>query len=141
MEKPTSLSGLNKVYDDLTKDYRKWWNENIRDKVSEYQKQLEKNNEIQIKSYQDKMSEVRNAIAEKKTQLKQSKSSFDEKIVKWVKRDFQSGVNFGYGGITLRYVDPKERYIIVTNNGGTAGTGTAMGTGSYYYAECSHFVV
>ncbi len=81
------------------------------------------------------------AIREKKLELKSKKAGkYPDGLVRWFDRKFARGVNFGYGGITMRHLDKDNRFIIVTCNGGTAGTGTAMGTGGYYYAESTHFV-
>jgi hypothetical protein len=60
-------------------------------------------------------------------------------IKKWLKQ-YSEGVDWGYGGLKIRWISPDEKWAIITNGGGTAGTGTPMGTGGYYYAEVSHFL-
>lgn len=79
-----------------------------------------------------------------KDELKKKKSEkalyIPEKLEKWF-RKYKSGVSFGYGGIKIIWISPDERFVILTCPGATAGTGTAMGTGGYYYALSSHYLV
>lgn len=60
-------------------------------------------------------------------------------LKKWLK-EYSQGVDWGYGGLKIRWISDDEKWCIITNGGGTAGQGTPMGTGGYYYAEASHFL-
>lgn len=140
MKKPTSLKGLKDVLDDLTRDYSRWRRVNITEKEQEYHRKLCEQHKITINAYETKIKDVKAAIKERKSINLEKKKPFNEKLMKWFKYTYQRGVDFGYNGVSIRYVDPANRYIIVTSNGSTAGTGTAMGTGGYYYAESDHFV-
>jgi|ERR1700723_3547791 len=60
-------------------------------------------------------------------------------IEKWFYK-WQSGVNFGYNDPKIVWISDDEKFVIITNKGGTAGQGTAMGTGGYYYSNTEHFL-
>jgi len=60
-------------------------------------------------------------------------------IEEWFRR-YSSGIDFGYKPLKIRWISDCENWVIVTNPGGTAGTGTAMGTGGYYYGSAEHFL-
>lgn len=60
-------------------------------------------------------------------------------LQKWLK-EYSQGVDWGHGGLKIRWISEDEKWCIITNGGGTAGQGTPMGTGGYYYAEASHFL-
>lgn len=139
MNKPKSLEGLKTLLKETERDRTRFEHEHVTKKVREYERQLYTENELYLKAYRDKISQIKNEIALKEQSLKE-KRKIPEHLQRYLDRTWSSGVDWGYTGVTLRYVDPKNRFWIVTSNGGTGGTGTAMGTGGYYYAECSHFV-
>lgn len=139
MEKPSSLIGLKSILKNLEKDYRDFEKTNVSAKVREYQTELYKQNEVFLKDYRDKISEVRNSIAAKELELS-AKAKIPKEYQAYLRGPWSSGIAWGYGGVTLRYIDPKNRYWIATSNGGTGGQGTAMGTGGYHYCVCQHFV-
>lgn len=60
-------------------------------------------------------------------------------IKRWL-LEYNQGVDWGYGGLKIRWISEDEKWCIITNGGGTAGTGTPMGSGGYYYAETKHFL-
>lgn len=78
-----------------------------------------------------------------KKELKNKKEGngiiLSERIKKWF-REYQSGVQFGYKDPKIVWVSEDERFVIITSPGGIAGTGTAMGTGAYYYAASTHWL-
>jgi hypothetical protein len=141
MQKPNTLQGLKNLLKEIEHDERQFHYREITVNVDAYRSQLYKKNEVFFNAYKLKKQEIAHLITEKKQELSISKSNpeFDA-INQYVKRDYGSGVDWGYGGLSLRFIDPQKRFLILTSNGSTAGTGTAMGTGGYYYASCSHFV-
>jgi hypothetical protein len=62
-----------------------------------------------------------------------------DKISLWF-RNYKGGVHWGYGGLKIAWISDDERFVILTHKGGTAGQGTAMGTGGYYYAPSNHWI-
>lgn len=85
----------------------------------------------------------RSDIAQLKKELKNKKEDgqiqLSEKIQKWF-RNYLNGVDFGYKDPKIVWISPDERFVIITSPGGTAGTGTPMGTGGYYYAASTHWL-
>jgi hypothetical protein len=61
-------------------------------------------------------------------------------LQKWL-RNWMSGVSFGYNTPYIRWISPDEKYVVITTPGGTAGQGTPQGTGGYYYASSSHYLI
>ena len=60
-------------------------------------------------------------------------------IQKWFNK-YISSMDWGYKSPEIIHISENKEYIIVRNTGGTAGTGTVMGTGGYYYAKTSHWI-
>lgn len=91
-------------------------------------------------SFRDDLETERRCLESDLKALKEKgKLKVPDHIKKWLK-EYSDGVNWGYGGLNIRWISKDEKWAIITNNGGTAGTGTAMGTGGYYYAEANHFL-
>lgn len=139
MKKPTSIEGLKKLLDEIKADKDKFYRENVSAPVKKLEAELLKKNEIFLKAYYEKIHTVQQEIFDRKNAAA-AISKIDSRIIDWVRYDYSAGVDFGYNGLSVRYVDPGATFLILTNNGGTAGTGTAMGTGAYYYANADHFV-
>ncbi len=76
--------------------------------------------------------ELKNKKEEKQIQI-------SERVQKWL-RHYLSGVSFGYNEPRISWISEDERFVIITSPGGTAGTGTPMGTGGYYYAASTHWI-
>ena len=62
-----------------------------------------------------------------------------ETVQKWFDK-YIRGIDWGYKEPKIVWVSPDERFAIITAPGSTAGTGTAMGTGGYYYAASTHWL-
>lgn len=109
--------------------------------------ELEKNvYEIKQKHFEESQSLIscwNSDIDALKKELKRKKEEnsifLSENVEKWF-RKYLGGVNFGYKSPKIVWISEDERYVIITSPGGTAGTGTAMGTGGYYYAPSSHWL-
>jgi hypothetical protein len=102
--------------------------------------------EIKQKHYEESQSLINcwdSDIDALKKELKRKKEDNDiqlsERVEKWL-RKYLSGVNFGYKEPRIVWISEDERYVIITSPGGTAGTGTVMGTGGYYYAASTHWL-
>lgn len=65
--------------------------------------------------------------------------SIPSDVEKWFKK-YISGVDWGYNDPKIIHVSSDNQFVIVRSSGGTAGTGTAMGTGGYYYAKTQHWI-
>lgn len=140
MVKPTSLAGLKQLEKDIESDRRDYIRKEITSKLDEYRNKLYKENNIYLKAYDDKLDNVRKEIIAKEKELSEKAKKIPEELDRYVRYKWASGIDFGYGGVSVRYLDPQNRFLIITENGSTAGTGTAMGTGGYYYAQCEHFI-
>lgn len=141
MEKPKTLSGLESLLRELKNDRADFKYKEVDKPVETFRREIWQKNKVFLDKYDEKITAVEQEIRLKKKELKSNKSPEFIIINKWVQSKYCSGVDFGYGGIKLRYIDPNMKYIICTNGGGTAGTGTPMGTGGYYYSGADHFVV
>jgi hypothetical protein len=53
-------------------------------------------------------------------------------------KNIQRGVDYGYTKPKIGWISEDKKWFIFTHPGGTSGTGTAMGTGGYYYAATTH---
>jgi hypothetical protein len=119
--------------------------ESIRVLKADIEKIYDDAHNIRSKYLADHADEI-NEKTEKMEQLRKElytvKKVFEipNDVAKWF-RQYTSGTDWGYGGIKIIYISPKKQYVIVTKKGTTAGTGTAMGTGSYYYSSSSHWIV
>lgn len=141
MDKPLSLTGLKALEKHLEEEAYQFRKKHYDDKVNAFKAQLWEENKIYIQSYQQKIEAVRAEIKLKKKELEDKKDPKIKEMQTYIDGTFSSGIDFGYNGLNVRYIDPKNRYVIVTNNGSVGGQGTAMGTGAYYYSNSSHFVV
>jgi len=65
--------------------------------------------------------------------------SIPSDVDKWFHK-YVSGVDWGYNSPKIIHVSSDNQFVIVRSSGGTAGTGTAMGAGSYYYAKTQHWI-
>ena len=77
-------------------------------------------------SLKPKKDSLQNYIYEcrgKITEIRNNNKPFEltQDLKNWL-RQYQSGVNFGYGGLKFAYIHPSNQYAIITNPGGTAGT-------------------
>jgi hypothetical protein len=77
----------------------------------------------------------------KMQQLRETNPAFQYSIplLSWFNR-WGRGIDWGQGGVRLRWVSPNQNWVIITAGGGTAGQGTPMGTGAYYYAAATHYL-
>jgi hypothetical protein len=112
--------------------------------IKELDEAKKKVREYEIEHYEEaykNVSEVREIIneLESEKQLKKLKNSIviPPDVQDWFKQ-WGTGVDWGYGKPKIVWISPDYKYVIITIPGGTAGTGTAMGTGGYYYAPSSH---
>lgn len=62
-----------------------------------------------------------------------------EEIQEWFNK-WGKGMDFGYKEPYIRWISEDKKWVIITNPGGTSGTGTAMGTINYYYAPTEHIL-
>lgn len=132
------IKELEKSISDL-RDYRKHI-----PKYCELEKKLaDLKNRYWIKTY-PKLDKISDEISSLKEELREMKKSRELKISprleQWLK-DYNRGVDFGYGGIKIAWFSKDERFVIITNKGGTAGQGTAMGAGGYHYSPTDHWVI
>lgn len=95
------------------------------------------------KSVRQKREETNNYINHCKKRIEQIKEAKEldipSEVEKWF-RQYISGVDWGYKDPKIIHVSSDNQFIIVKHSGSTAGTGTAMGTGSYYYAKTHHWI-
>lgn len=110
---------------------------------AEAEKKLQNQKYDYLNSIENERLEIREWIRNYNRQISELKKKNEliipDEIVKWF-REYGSGVNFGYNGIKIVWISKDKRWVIITNKGGTAGTGTAMGTASYYYAVTEHWL-
>lgn len=93
-----------------------------------------------IRNNREVIEHKNNEIIKLKESLEKTKRKeleIPEKIENWF-REYISGVDFGYGGIKIIYVSPKQRYVIVTNTGAMASTGSFWNPS---YHQSSHWFV
>lgn len=140
MEKPTTIKAAESLLWQLIKDEQQFIYRKIEAPLSEYRNKLIQEHKLELNSYAEKKKEVKNLLKFLK-ETKSRKKNIHPNITDWLIRVYSSGIDWGYGGIKVTYVHPENLFIIVTNKGSTAGTGTAMGTGGYYYSPSSHWVV
>jgi hypothetical protein len=114
--------------------------------IPEYQNLIDRANQLKFK-YLEKINPVReqyySEIYQLKQELQKSKKKeliISENLKNWF-HNWQRGVDFGYKDPYIRWISPNEKYVIITSPGGTAGQGTAMGSGNYYYAQTNHYLV
>lgn len=119
---------------------------NIRKHRPEYA-ELEKKMEVIRAAYREATdsliscwkSDIQALKKELKNKKEENKLQLSGDVQRWF-RKYLSGVSFGYKEPRIVWISEDEKYIIITSPGGTAGTGTAMGTGGYYYASSSHWL-
>lgn len=114
-----------------------------RPEYAELEKRMEKirreyreETESQVDVWRSDIQALKKEIARKK---EDNKIQLSDRVQQWF-RKYLSGVDFGYKKPRIVWISEDERYVIVTNPGGTAGQGTAMGTGGYYYAGSDHWL-
>jgi hypothetical protein len=112
--------------------------------ISDLQKKLRAMEDKYLKEVRDpKLKELYDEKSDLEQQFKEVTvdlaDTFDANQKKWWK-EYRSGIDFGSGGVYIRAISPCKKYVIVTNKGCTAGTGTPMGTMGYYYAPTSHWL-
>jgi len=118
----------------------------IRKNLPEYvalEKKLYKMREDYFDSVHSSINAKEDDVRMLKQQLKRIKAEKELELPERVQHWFdvyERGVNWGYGGIKVVWISDDGRWVIITNKGGTAGTGTAMGTGGYYYAASTHWL-
>jgi len=84
-------------------------------------------------------SDIQYLKKELENRKKDGEIYLNERISKWF-RQYIGGIDWGYKDPKIVWISPDERFAIITSPGGTAGTGTAMGTGGYYYASSTHWL-
>lgn len=70
---------------------------------------------------------------------KQKQIVLSPKVNQWF-TNWKRGVHFGYEDPKIVWISENEEYVIIAIKGGTAGQGTAMGTGGYYYSKTQHYI-
>jgi len=94
--------------------------------------------------YIEKKRSIRDRIGELKIQLAkihtQKELSLSYKLQKW-RYQYKSGIDWGYSKLKIIWTSEDERYLILTITGATAGTGSPMGTGGYYYSPSEHHLI
>ncbi len=119
---------------------------NIRKHRPEYA-ELEKKMEAIRRAYREETdsliscweSDIQALKKELKKKKEENKLQLSEDVQRWF-RKYLGGVNFGYKEPRIVWISEDEKYVIITSPGSTAGTGTAMGTGAYYYAQSTHWL-
>jgi hypothetical protein len=105
----------------------------IYQRAEDVRRNFVKENEITIQQKREKIAELEKSIEPKK----RKELEIPENIQEWF-RQYTSGINWGYGGIKIVYVSPKQKYVIFSNKG-------AMGsTGSFWrpeYFPSKHWIV
>lgn len=84
-------------------------------------------------------SDIEALKLELRKKKEENQIQLSERVEKWLSK-YTSGVSFGYAEPKIVWISEDERFVIITSPGGTAGTGTAMGTGGYYYAASTHWL-
>jgi len=90
---------------------------------------------IEVK--RDKIIALKRALKEEKLK---KELKIPDCLSSWL-FEYKRGVDWGYGGLVIVWISDDGRYVIVTNKGTVTGTGTAMGSGGYYYAKAEHWAV
>jgi len=142
MDKNFTQKGLNSLIKKLEREYKDSW----RCTDPEYQRLQEEAKKIKDE-WNKKMDSRRNEINDElrlaKSDLKEIKGQRElkipEEISKWW-RSYKNAMDWGYGGLKIRWISDDNLFVIITNPGSTAGTGTAMGTGGYYYSNSNHWL-
>ncbi len=119
---------------------------NIRKHRPEYA-ELEKKMEVIRAAYREETdsliscwkSDIQALKKELKNKKEDNKLQLSGDVQRWL-RKYLSGVSFGYKEPKIVWISEDEKYVIITSPGGTAGTGTPMGTGAYYYAPSTHWI-
>lgn len=118
---------------------------NISKNVPEYSELIKKADQLKEEYFKHNLpiiEQYRDQVYELKKELKKPVKELyiSENLQEWF-RNWKSGVDFGYKDPYIRWISPDEKYVVITCPGSTAGTGTAMGTSSYYYALTDHYLV
>lgn len=122
----------------------------LRDPYSdpEYARLMKLANERRYAYYKEVKEEIENieiSIKCAESDLKALKNSRKSKIQEEITEDIeiafkniQRGIDYGYSKPRISWISKDKRWFIFTTPGGTAGTGTPMGTGGYYYSATTH---
>lgn len=105
-------------------------------KIQEIRNAYWEENQGLINCWQDDIRALKQELQRKKSE---KEIYLSEKVQKWFS-NYLGGIDWGYKTPRIVWISPDERFVIITNPGGTAGQGTAMGTGGYYYASSSHWL-
>lgn len=133
-----NIKDLENQIDDI-RDYRKQRPDiaKLEEELSVLKNEYRKEISYSLKVLESDIEALKNELKRKKAE---KEIYLSEKIQKWL-RNYLSGVSFGYREPKIVWISKDERFSIITDPGGTAGTGTAMGTGGYYYAGTEHWLV
>lgn len=143
MSKITQTELKKKIYDlkEEIEDIR-----NFRKHIRGYREMEEKLQNLRneyFESIRDQVTALESDIRVYERQIKEAQQARALELPDNVRRWFSvyaKSMDFGYGGLKIVWVSENGRWIIITNKGGTAGTGTAMGTNAYYYAPVRHYL-
>lgn len=104
----------------------------IREIKNEYQEEIKTSVDCWGSDIQALKKELKNKKEDNKLQI-------SERVKRWFS-NYKSGIGWGYKEPTIVWISEDERFVIITDPGGTAGTGTPMGSGGYYYASSTHWL-
>lgn len=108
----------------------------LEEKINKIKQNYREEIETQVSVWNSDIYALKNELKKKKIE---GQIQLSERVEKWF-RNYKSGIGWGYKEPKIVWISEDERYVIITNPGGTAGTGTAMGTGGYYYASSTHWL-
>lgn len=131
------INTIEKQLDDI-QDIRKHRPElkELEDKIQKIKSDYREEIQSQVNCWKSDIEQLKKELKNKKLD---NELQLSEKVQKWF-RHYKSGVGWGYKEPKIVWVSPDERFAIITAPGSTAGTGTAMGTGGYYYASSTHWL-
>jgi len=105
-------------------------------KMEKIRREYREETDSQIDVWRSDIQALKKELARKK---EDNKIQLSERVQQWFKK-YLGGVSFGYKEPKIVWISEDEKYVIITSPGGTAGTGTAMGTSGYYYASSTHWL-
>ena len=105
--------------------------------------QLEELKNQYFKNIQSKNNELSTKIKKLNEELvkekKRKELKLSDRVNDWF-GNYENGIDWGYGGLKIIWLSEDENWAIITCKGATAGGGTAMGTGGYYYSPSTHWI-
>jgi hypothetical protein len=133
----TDIKTLETQLDDI-KDIRKHCPELVKleEQIQKIKENYREEINAQVNCWESDIQQLNKELKDKK---EDNKLQLSEKVEKWF-RHYKSGVSWGYKEPKIVWISPDERFAIITAPGSTAGQGTAMGTGGYYYASSTHWL-